>query len=123
MTLTACLRLARALPLNSGAGAQQRHAYVGHRTPVSIPRHRVWNMDRRTGVQSLSCAATRGTDSRCTGAVTPAERIYQLAGREFEIGKPSVLAKVGAVFVFSLAVRVLAQQQRMFLIEDQNTNI
>ena len=103
IAITACLRFARALSLNSGSGAQQRYAFVGQRAPaVGIPR---LLKDRRTAIQSISCTATRGTDSRHTGAVSAEERIYQLAGREFDIGKPSVLAKVGA-HSLSLAVRI-----------------
>lgn len=94
MAFTACLRFARALPLNGVSGGQQRYAFVGQGARVGIPCRHL--KDRRTGVQSLSCTAARSTDSRSAGAVSPAERIYQLAGREFEIGKPSVLAKVSA---------------------------
>lgn len=95
MTFTSCLRFARALPLNSGSGARQRYAYVGHRAVISG-----LGQSRRTSAsQSLSCTspAARGTESR--GAGNPAERIYQLAGREFDIGKHSTLAKVGAILL------------------------
>ena len=99
MAYTARLRPIRALLLSGVSGGQQRHAYVGQRVSVGIPFRLLKN---RTAAQSLSCTAARSTDSRPAGTVSPAERIYQLAGREFEIGKPSILAKVGAnIFVFA----------------------
>lgn len=129
MAFTACLRFARALPLNGVSGGQQRYAFVGQGARVGIPCRHL--KDRRTAVQSLSCTAARSTGSRSAGAVSPAERIYQLAGREFEIGKPSVLAKVGAttyclyfcIFVGPCThVLPLWVLQRMFFQPNQSTH-
>lgn len=42
-----------------------------------------------------SLNATGGVTASNTATTGVAERIYQLVGRDFDIGKPSALAKVG----------------------------
>lgn len=78
------------------------------------------------------------TDARCHAAATPeassgvpelAERIYELAGRRFDIGKPAVLAKVGTRMllgvlclsntVMVLVLRAMPASPRYFTIEIQ----
>lgn len=59
--------------------------------PVRVPakKHVI-----RAGIRRRSTTTTCGLGS-VTDGVDVASKIYQLAGREFDIGKPSILAKVG----------------------------